>query len=189
MHYPFLFYSRKVDQRPLFKDCGRSLYCRSLNQKQHYYGIRHEGSAGIPTPPSVEKWARNTAGVFGLSGEQGSTLLSDCPQMVAEQRFIHLGLDIIVPLRTPLHAPLFRQKLPKKGMKAAREITAVLSFSDTTARYFRTFYSFYGHLRRSSLPELGKISAQVNLLQKSAILTKTATGSIIPISRSLLKKV
>ena len=49
-----------------------------------------------------------TAYRWGVSPylERRDTLLGDCPQMVADRRFIHLGLDVIVDLGTPLCAPL-----------------------------------------------------------------------------------
>ena len=97
---------------------------------------------------------------WGLSAylENREALLSDCPQMVAEKRFIHLGLDIIVPLGTPLHAPL-HGNVVESGYEGGEGNYGSFVLLRHDSQFFESFYSFYGHLRRSSLPEIGKTFA------------------------------
>lgn len=156
MHYPFLLYSRKVDHRPVFKGLTGDPFIADLSEKssllkdidmRNQRKFQHHLLLKMGTEYS-----------WGLSAylEDRTTLLSDCPQMVAEQRFIHLGLDIIVPLHTPLHAPL-KAIVAEKGYESGEGNYGGFVLLRHDSPYFDTFYSFYGHLRRSSLPELGSM--------------------------------
>ncbi len=158
MHYPFLLYSRKVDHQPLFKDLRGDPYIADLSKNsallreidlrdQRGFQRIIEGKMG-----SHYSW--------GLSAylENREALLSDCPQMVAEKRFIHLGLDIIVPLGTPLHAPL-DSSVAESGYESGEGNYGSFVLLKHDNPNFQTFFSFYGHLRRSSLPEIGKTFA------------------------------
>jgi murein DD-endopeptidase MepM/ murein hydrolase activator NlpD len=75
--------------------------------------------------------------------------------MVAEQRFIHLGLDVIVPLGSPLHSPL-EAVVASTGYESGEGNYGGYVLLQHTSRRFETFYSFYGHLCRERLPEVGK---------------------------------
>ena len=87
--------------------------------------------------------------------EYRATLLGDCPQMVSEGRFFHLGLDVIVPLHTPLHAPLDAE-VEQSGYESGEGNYGCFVLLKHESPNFDTFYSFYGHLRRDSLPEAGR---------------------------------
>ena len=93
---------------------------------------------------------------WGVSSylENRETVLSQCPQMVEEQRFYHLGLDIIVPLGTPLHAPL-DAKVVESGYEAGEGNYGGHVLLMHQSPLFETFYSFYGHLNRGKLPVIG----------------------------------
>ena len=88
--------------------------------------------------------------------ERRDTLLGDCPQMVAEQRFLHLGLDVIVPLGTPLHAPL-DAIVETTGYEAGEGNYGGYVLLRHENPLFETFYSIYGHLCKSKLPARRKI--------------------------------
>jgi len=94
---------------------------------------------------------------WGISAylENRATLLSECPQMVSEKRFFHLGLDIIVPLGTTLHAPL-QGSVAETGYESGEGNYGGFVLLKHDSPYFETFYSFYGHLRLSSLPGTGR---------------------------------
>ncbi len=64
---------------------------------------------------------------WGFAGylERRDSLLRDCPQMVEENRFYHLGLDVIAPLGTQLHAPLDVHMWQMLGIKSVKETTGV----------------------------------------------------------------
>jgi hypothetical protein len=74
--------------------------------------------------------------------------------MAADQRFIHLGLDVIVPLGTPLHAPL-DATVAESGYESGEGNYGGYVILKHESPHFMTFYSFYGHLRRQSLPPAG----------------------------------
>ncbi len=93
---------------------------------------------------------------WGLASylEDRRTVLSQYPQMQEEQRFFHLGLDIIVPLGTPLHAPL--DAVVKESSYEAGDGNYggnVLLMHESP--YYETFYSIYGHLNKEKLPAPG----------------------------------
>jgi hypothetical protein len=94
---------------------------------------------------------------WGVSSylENRELLLSDCPQMVAEQRFFHLGLDVIVDLGTPLHAPL-DATIKETGYEAVEGNYGGYVLLMHQSNHFDTFYSFYGHLCKDNLPVAGK---------------------------------
>ena len=66
---------------------------------------------------------------------------------------IHLGLDIIVPLGTPLHAPL-NGIVAESGYESGEGNYGGFVLLRHDSQYFQSFYSFYGHLRRSTLPAI-----------------------------------
>ena len=102
--------------------------------------------------------ARRMAGEYqwGLAPylEHRDTLLADCPQMVSEKRFIHLGLDVIVDLATPLHAPM-DGVVDQCGYEAGEGNYGGYVLLRHEGPLFETFYSFYGHLCKRRLPRLG----------------------------------
>ncbi len=93
---------------------------------------------------------------WGLSSylEDRRTLLKDCPQMVQETRYYHLGLDVIVPANTSLHAPLDATVYDSGYEEGNGNYGGyvVLRHDKTPGE---TFYSVWGHLRKASLPQKG----------------------------------
>ncbi len=158
MHYPFLLYSRKVEQQPIFKDLEGDPYIADFSQKSSLFGaIEMRDQRGFQKILEEKMGTEHSWGV-GAYLENRAALLSDCPQMVAEQRFIHLGLDIIVPLGIPLHAPL-NSSVAESGYESGEGNYGGFVLLRHDSPHFQSFYSFYGHLRRSSLPEAGRIFA------------------------------
>ena len=94
---------------------------------------------------------------WGLSGylERRDSLLRDCPQMVSENRFYHLGLDIIAPCGTALHAPL-AATVADIGCEAGDGNYGGYVLLEHAGQDLETFYSFYGHLSRADLPSEGR---------------------------------
>jgi murein DD-endopeptidase MepM/ murein hydrolase activator NlpD len=155
MHYPFFLYSRDIQHRPVFEDLQGDPFLADLSltspllqgldardQKQFQAVLdRHMGS--------TYQW--------GLAPylERRDTLLGDCPQMVVEQRFFHLGLDVIVPLGTPLRAPL-DAVVAASGYESGEGNYGGYVLLKHESWKFETFYSFYGHLCKDRLPTKGK---------------------------------
>ncbi len=95
---------------------------------------------------------------WGVSAylERRETLLGDCPQMMAEKRFIHLGLDVIVDLGAPLFAPL-DAIVEASGYEGGEGNYGGYVLLKHKSPFFKTFYSFYGHLCKDGLPAAGKV--------------------------------
>ena len=90
--------------------------------------------------------------------EDRSVILSECPQMMEEKRYYHLGVDFNFPVHTPIFAPLDGEVVrseyePGKGNYGG---LVVLKCRENST----TFYLLFGHLERASLPEIGtKVAA------------------------------
>ncbi|MDA3903185.1 MAG: peptidoglycan DD-metalloendopeptidase family protein [Desulfuromusa sp.] len=154
MRYPYIQYCDKVAIVPIFKDLqGAPLIVDMSDQGSIFdkMDVRDQQEC-------QHRLDRLMAGKFswGVSSylERRERILSDCPQMVKEQRFYHLGLDIIVPLGTPLHAPL-AATVKESGYEAGEGNYGGYVLLQHESPEFETFYSLYGHLGRESLPAPG----------------------------------
>ncbi len=106
MRYPYIAYSKNIDIQPVFKNlAGDPLIIDMSVDSPLFDTIDVRDQKGFQKYLDEMMKDQFTWGVSSYL-ENRETVLSQCPQMVEEQRFYHLGLDIIVPLGTPLHAPL-----------------------------------------------------------------------------------
>ena len=155
MYYPFLLYSDKIAHCAVFSGLQGDPYVADLSpaspllkdidvRDQEKLQDRLDRAMG-----SRYRWG------FSPYLERRDLLLKDCPQMVAEQRFIHLGLDVIVALGTPLHAPL-DAVVEDSGYESGEGNYGGYVLLKHAAPGFDTFYSFYGHLCKSRLPRAGQ---------------------------------
>jgi len=155
MYYPFFLYSRDVQHRPVFEGLQGDPFVADLSldspllqgldaRDQRQFQAVLDKQMG-----STYQWG------FAPYLERRDTLLGDCPQMVAEQRFFHLGLDVIVPLGTPLHAPL-DAAVAASGYESGEGNYGGYVLLKHESRKFEPFYSFYGHLCKDRLPVEGK---------------------------------
>lgn len=86
--------------------------------------------------------------------EERKTLLRAYPNIIEEQRYYHLGLDIVVPYNTPLFSPL-----DAEVYKTGKETTVgnyggyVILKHDINDV---VFYSLYGHLKTPHLINVGE---------------------------------
>jgi murein DD-endopeptidase MepM/ murein hydrolase activator NlpD len=155
MYYPFLLYSRKVKHRPVFQDLKGDPFIADLSNNSPLLkeiDVRDQ----IELQRLIEKAMRSEY-YWGFSPylERRDTLLGDCPQMVAEKRFIHLGLDVIVGRGTPLHAPL-DAVVAESGYERGEGNYGGYVLLKHDSPYFDAFYSFYGHLCKNRLPKTGQ---------------------------------
>ena len=154
MQYPYVAYSEKVDIQPVFKGLSGDPFVVDLSVGSQVF---HE--VDILDQHAFQAWLEvKMQGQFtwGLASylEDRQTILSQYPQMREEERYFHLGLDIIVDLDTPLHAPLdavVQESYYEEG--EGNYGGNVLLRHDSP--YFETFYSIYGHLNKERLPEAG----------------------------------
>ncbi len=154
MFYPFLLYSRKVDHRPVFTALPGDPYIADLSPGSPLLeGLDVRDQRGLQRRLEATMGREHRWGVAPYL-EHRDTLLGQCPQMVAEQRFIHLGLDVIVPLGTALHAPL-NATVVESGYEPGEGNYGGYVLLQHASVHFDTFYSFYGHLCKARLPTAG----------------------------------
>ena len=155
MYYPFLFYSKKFKHRPVFPGLKGDPFIADLSTNSPLLqGMDMRDQENLQR---ILDEKMGSAYLWGVSPylERRDTLLGDCPQMVAEQRFIHLGLDVIVELGTPLHAPL-DATVAESDYESGEGNYGGYVLLKHEGPSFETFYSFYGHLCKDRLPAAGK---------------------------------
>ncbi|WP_318344363.1 peptidoglycan DD-metalloendopeptidase family protein [Flagellimonas baculiformis] len=87
--------------------------------------------------------------------EERKSLLRSYPNIIEEQRYYHLGLDIVVPYNTPMFSPL-----DAEVYKTGKETTLgnyggyIILKHDINSVIF---YSLYGHLKTPHLVHLGDL--------------------------------
>ena len=154
MYYPFMLYSRKVKFRPVFTGLQGDPFIADLS----LHSPLLEG-LDVRDQKRLQKVLEEKMGStfqWGFSPylEHRDTLLSECPQMVAEKRYIHLGLDVIVGVGTPLHAPL-DAVVEESGYEGGEGNYGGYVLLKHASPHFETFYSLYGHLCKECLPAAG----------------------------------
>lgn len=155
MRYPYIVYSPKVALKPLFKGLKGEPLILDMSVEGHIFAgmdVRDQREC----QRRIDRLMAEGSHSWGISSylENREKLLADCPQMVEEQRFYHLGIDIIVPLGTPLHAPL-AATIDASGYEAGEGNYGGYVLLRHQSPDFETFYSMYGHLRRDTLPAPG----------------------------------
>lgn len=154
MKYPYIAYSEKIDIQPIFKNlAGDPLEVDMSVQSTLFDTIDVRDQKGFQQLLDDMMKDKHTWGVSSYL-ENREIVLSPCPQMVEEKRFYHLGLDIIVPLGTPLHAPL-DARVKESGYEAGEGNYGAHVLLIHESPDFETFYSFYGHLNKEKLPVVG----------------------------------
>jgi hypothetical protein len=154
MRYPYIAYSKHIHIKPIFRDLkGDPLVVDLSNHSTIFDNMDVRDQKEFQD--RLDKIMQNRY-YWGVSSylENREKALSSCPQMVEEQRFYHLGLDIIVPLDTPLHAPL-EAFVKESGYETGDGNYGGYILLMHKSPYFETFYSFYGHLNRDRLPAAG----------------------------------
>jgi murein DD-endopeptidase MepM/ murein hydrolase activator NlpD len=155
MYYPFLLYSNKVTHRPVFPGLRGDPYIADLSVNSPLLqGLEVRDQQGLQRVLEEKMGSEYRWGVSPYL-ERRDTLLGDCPQMVADRRFIHLGLDVIVDLGTSLHAPL-DAIVAESGYESGEGNYGGYVLLKHASPSFETFYSFYGHLCKDRLPAAGK---------------------------------
>jgi murein DD-endopeptidase MepM/ murein hydrolase activator NlpD len=154
MYYPFLLYSNRVKQRPVFSGLKGDPYIADLSNSSPL--LEEIDARDQKKLQRILEEKMGSEYHWGISPylERRDTLLADCPQMVADKRFIHLGLDVIVGLGTPLHAPLDATVLESGYESGEGNYGGYVLLKHENSSY-ETFYSFYGHLCKNRLPSVG----------------------------------
>ncbi len=154
MKYPYIAYSEKIDIQPIFKNLtGDPLEVDMSVHSTLFDTIDVRDQKGFQKLLDDMMKDRYTWGVSSYL-ENREIVLTPCPQMLEEKRFFHLGLDIIVPLGTPLHAPL-DARVKESGYEPGEGNYGAHVLLMHESPDFETFYSFYGHLNKEKLPAIG----------------------------------
>lgn len=155
MKYPYIAYSDNINIKPVFKNLsGDPLIVDMSIQSKIFDSIDVRDQKGFQEYLDNQMRDKFTWGVSSYL-ENREIVLSECPQMVEEKRFFHLGLDIIVPLGTPLHAPL-DSTVKETGYEEGEGNYGGYVLLMHESEYFETFYSLYGHLCKDKLPSSGQ---------------------------------
>ena len=155
MKYPYFACSDNITIQPIFKNLSGDPFIVDMSVTSHIFN-----KVDVLDQKNFQQYLDSQMqGKFkwGLSSylENREIVLSGYPQMVEEKRFFHLGIDIIVPLGTPLFAPL-DSKVKDAGYEAGKGNYGNYVMLMHESEYFDTFYSFYGHLSAEAMPHLGK---------------------------------
>jgi murein DD-endopeptidase MepM/ murein hydrolase activator NlpD len=154
MKYPYIAYCEDIEISPLFKGLTGNPLIVDLS-----VGSALFDDVDIADQPAFQRWLDQTMEnryTWGLASylEDREAILSKYPQMREEQRYFHLGLDIIVPLGTPLHAPL-DSVVQESGYEEGQGNYGGNVLLRHDSPKFDTFYSLYGHLNKEKLPAPG----------------------------------
>lgn len=155
MYYPFMLYNAAIAHQPIFKGLQGDPFVADLSWRSSL--VENTSSRDQEQFQKVlEKiMAPNHSWGFSPYLERRDTLLADCPQMAAEKRFFHLGVDIIVPVDLPLYAPL-EAVVEEAGYEAGEGNYGGYVLLRHDGARFESFFSLYGHLNRSKLPPIGQ---------------------------------
>jgi hypothetical protein len=158
MFYPFMLYNNTIDHQPIFRNLCGDPFVVDLSWRSSL--LTNTDSRDQKVFQGILEKQMEPEYSWGFSPylERRDTLLADCPQMAAEKRFFHLGVDIIVPVDTLLHAPL-NAVVEEIGYEAGEGNYGGFVLIRHEGRDFKTFFSFYGHLNRSKLPAVGQTFA------------------------------
>ncbi len=154
MKYPYMAFSDNVDIHPVFKGLTGDPLVVDLSLGSPVFE-----QVDILDQKAFQVWLdekMKDGFTWGLASylEDRRTVLSQYPQMQEDQRFFHLGLDIIVDLGTPLHAPLdavVKESSYEEGDGNYGGNVLLMHESP----HYETFYSIYGHLNKEKLPAPG----------------------------------
>ncbi len=153
MEFPFIVYSQVVKHSPLFHSLKGGPYILDLSLSSPL--LDETSSIDQKHLQSVIEEQMGNRYHWGLAAylERRDTLLAKFPQMVAEQRFFHLGLDIIVPVGTTLCTPLDAEVVEVGYESGDGNFGGFVLLKHGLADG-EPFYSLLGHLDRDRLPAL-----------------------------------
>ena len=153
MKYPYVLFNSDIRHLPLFTVKGAPFF---LDLSDDSVLLTH---ADTRDPANFQKNLERLMHPdysWGLGGylERRDALLEPYPQMVDEKRFYHLGLDIVVPVGTPVCAPL-DAVVQEAGYEDGEGNYGGYALLTHELDRCEPFYSFYGHLSVASLPKKG----------------------------------
>ena len=155
MYYPFMLFNESTEHHPIFAGLRGDPFVADLSWQSQLLG-----NSSVRDQKAFQKileqiMAPNYQWGFSPYLERRDTLLADCPQMAAEKRFYHLGMDIIVPVGTPLCAPL-KAVVVESGYEDGEGNYGAFVLLRHDGQNLIPFFSLYGHLSSQHLPTVGQ---------------------------------
>lgn len=152
MKYPFVLYNEKLARAPIFPGLRGDPFVADLSFRNPLLD-----EIDVRDQPRFQELLEDQMRPdysWGFSGylERRDSLLRSCPQMTAEKRFFHLGLDIIVARGARLCAPL-EAEVFQAGYEAGEGNYGGYVLLKHCLDAAEPFYSFFGHLSRGDLPD------------------------------------
>lgn len=155
MIYPYCFYDERIVLYPVFPNLRGAPFILDLSPESKMFQLADMKDQRAFQQDLERRMEGKFSWGIGAYLERRDTVLAKYPQMVEEERFIHLGLDVIVPLGEKLHAPL-DAVVQETGYEEGDGNYGGYVLLRHESSFHETFYSFYGHLRRATLPQTGK---------------------------------
>ncbi len=153
MQYPYCLFQAGLRTAPLFKRKGPP-YMLDLSNSGP---LRNEDPGD---PVAYQSFIGRLMGrmTWGFSPylEKRDHMLQHFPQMASEERWYHLGVDILLPLGAQLHSPIEAVVVETGYEEGAGNYGgfAVLRYS---REFMEPFFSLFGHLNKNALPEKGRV--------------------------------
>lgn len=156
MYYPFMIFNDSIEHCPIFPGLSGDPFVADLSWRSQLVA-----DSPARDQKAFQKILERTMApdyLWGFSPylERRDTLLADCPQMAAEKRFYHLGMDIIVPVDTPLCAPL-EAVVVESGYEDGEGNYGAFVLLRHEGQRYSPFFTLYGHLNRQHLPTVGQV--------------------------------
>jgi len=155
LHYPYIAYSDHVNIHPLFKGLkGDPFFVDMSPDSPYFHDIDVRDQQDFQRKLDAAMAGRHMWGVSAYM-ENRELLLGSTPQFSGEKRFFHLGLDVILPKGTPVHAPL-AAVVAESGYEAGDGNYGGYVLLRHESPHFAPFYTLYGHLAKDNLPAAGQ---------------------------------
>lgn len=157
MNYPYFLLSNSVRVESLLGegDFGEPLVFDFSGSNPDLWQMEVTDQEGFQA--YVDRGLSDSGRQWGVSGylEKRDSLLRDLPQMVSEERFFHLGLDVILPRGASLYVPLDGEVVETGYEEGKGNFGGFILIRHELSG--EVFYSLWGHLRSATLPSVGTV--------------------------------
>lgn len=156
MIYPYFLMEQGAEISPVIKLKGRPLHI-ILDDDMCTKALELKGDS-----VRINEWFDSMMADAGCSWAVGAYLedrepvLSKYPQMEADKRYFHLGIDICAPAGTPVFAP-FDGVVEESGYEEGEGNYGGYVILKHSPAGCEPFYLLFGHMAVESLPETGRV--------------------------------
>lgn len=155
MIYPYLLLCDDVKVKPVIRLDGCPLFI-ALDEAMIKEAISMRGNSEM-----INDWFNKMISDAGHTWAVGAYLenregiLSYYSHMSEEKRYFHLGVDICAPAGTPVYAPLDSEVFETGYEEGEGNYGGYVILKHIISSH-EPFYTIYGHMKMSTLPEVGK---------------------------------